>query len=772
VTILAAVLLGFLSPAGAGEPYPSPYSGSRKCRKCHEAFYGLWATSHHGLAMQPWTADLGKAITPMAGEIAIEGARYRADLEGGRARVIERGASGEKSYPVVHAMGGKNVYYFLTPLDRGRLQVLPLAYDVRKKTWFDVARSGVRHFPDRADAALHWTDRQYTFNTACFGCHVSQASTGYDPAADSYRTVWIEPGINCESCHGPGEEHVREAEKLPAGATRMERLGLVRTGALSPRQMNDLCATCHAKAAPLTTAFRPGDDFFDHYDLATLEDPDFYPDGRDLGENYTMTSWLQSPCARSGKLDCNRCHTPSGRYRFEGGRSNEACLPCHEGKVTDAAGHSRHKADGPGSRCIACHMPHTEFAAMGRSDHSMRPPTPAATIRYGSPNACNLCHADRDAAWADRIVRERPRDHQAGVLRLADLLDGARKGDWRSLDAMVAIVRDPGSDLVYRNSLVRLLRRCDDPKVRPALLAAIRDPSPLVRGSAAEALSATLDPAALAALSGAARDPVRLVRIRAGAALSAVPPDRTAEGDRPAIEKAVTEYLEVLGARPDDWSSHYNRGNFHLGRQEIDRAVAAYETAVRLEARAVLPLVNLSIAYSSLGRLDRAEESLRAALRVQPGEPTALFNLGLLLAEKGDRGAAEEALRGALKADPGLAQAAFNLGILTFEERPDEAIAFCREACRLRPRDPRYAYTLAYFLDRSGAAGEALAVLEGLAAWRPEDVDAALLLGAIHEREGRPEAARGAYERALGPGLTTHEDRLRLEARLEALKSR
>ena len=60
----------------------------------------------------------------------------------------------------------------------------------------------------------------------------------------------------------------------------------------------------------------------------------------------------------------------------------------------------------------------TEFARMRRSDHSMLPPTPAATIAYNSPNACNLCHADRDAAWADNLVRVwRPRDYQAPVLR-------------------------------------------------------------------------------------------------------------------------------------------------------------------------------------------------------------------------------------------------------------------------------------------------------------------------------------------------------------------
>jgi hypothetical protein len=56
---------------------------------------------------------------------------------------------------------------------------------------------------------------------------------------------------------------------------------------------------------------------------------------------------------------------------------------------------------------------------MDRSDHSMRPPMPAASIAFNSPNACNLCHPDKDGHWADKLVREwRTRDFQAPVLRL------------------------------------------------------------------------------------------------------------------------------------------------------------------------------------------------------------------------------------------------------------------------------------------------------------------------------------------------------------------
>jgi hypothetical protein len=75
-------------------------------------------------------------------------------------------------------------------------------------------------------------------------------------------------------------------------------------------------------------------------------------------------------------------------------------------------------------------MPTTAFARMTRSDHSMRPPTPAATLAFKSPNACTLCHTDHDAAWADRQVRAwHAKDYQAPVLSRGRLVEAARKGN-------------------------------------------------------------------------------------------------------------------------------------------------------------------------------------------------------------------------------------------------------------------------------------------------------------------------------------------------------
>jgi hypothetical protein len=206
---------------------------------------------------------------------------------------------------------------------------------------------------------------------------------------------------------------------------------------MTREQRNDMCASCHARMVPLSTSFQPGDRFFDHFDLGALEDPDFHADGRELGETYTFTTWRLSRCAQAGALDCVTCHTSSGRYRFRQPEdANRACLPCHARQVERGSGHTHHAAGSIGSRCVSCHMPATEFARMRRSDHSMRPPAPAATLEFGSPNACNLCHADRDARWTARACELRPESSRyAYALGFALGQAGDEKGAIAALEA-------------------------------------------------------------------------------------------------------------------------------------------------------------------------------------------------------------------------------------------------------------------------------------------------------------------------------------------------
>ena len=750
ITLIVGLLLGPLSSA---EEKPgqkdSAYTGSSSCRECHEKFYKLWAPSHHGLAMQPYSDELAqKELLPQKEDIVIGGYRYRAEIQAGAGYVLEKGPDGEKRYPISYALGGKNVYYFLTPMERGRLQTLPVAYDVRKREWYDTAASGMRHFPNIPERPVGWKEWYYTFNTACHSCHVSQYSLNYNQATDTYQTTWKEPGINCETCHGPAEEHIEVCKKAPKG-TIPQDLKITRGGrSFTHDQNNANCSSCHAKASPITSCFQPGDRFYDHFDLVTLESADYYPDGRDLGENYTYTTWSMSPCVKSGQLDCLHCHTSSGRFRQKDD-PNQACMPCHKERVENSTAHTHHPAESKGDLCISCHMPMTEFARMRRSDHSMRPPTPAATLQYNSPNACNACHQKEGAAWADEQVRQwHKEDYQAAVLNSAALIDAARKGNWTRLPEMLTYITKPDRDEVTATSLVRLLKGCDDDQKWPVILEALHDPSPLVRAAAADHLHQLPSKEATQALVEATGDDSRLVRVRAAGSIAGFDWTSLPAKEQQQVKKATDEYLASMLSRPDQWTSNYNLGNYYLDLGEYKLAVEAYQKASKYDPAQIMPLVNMSIAYARTGENTKAEESLTKALAIEPKNAEAQFNMGLLKAEQGDSKQAELHLRKALENDPSMAEAAYNLGVLLADEDLQQTLALCRNAYKMRPNIFKYGYTLAFYESRAGETETAIETLRELIRKDPAHADAYALLGDIYERAGKLKDAEKVYQEA------------------------
>lgn len=645
------------------------------------------------------------------------------------------------------------------------MQVLPVAYDLRRDEWFDTAGSAVRHFENLPDEPIHWTETAYTFNTACFSCHVSQLTNNYNFKADSYTTTWQEPGINCETCHGPASEHVRAAHELKGGPMKDPKLISFKT--FSTEQVNSACGTCHAKMHPLTTSFAPGDRFFDHYGLTVLDHVDFYPDGRDLGENFTYTTWRLSPCLASGKLDCVRCHTSSGRYRFHGEKANAACSSCHAEQAGNVAAHSHHKAGTDGAKCVSCHMPMTEFARMLRSDHSMRPPAPAATIAFGSPNACNSCHTNETPQWADRKVREwHKEDYQAEILHLGGLVRAARTNNWSRLPEITAYLTKTNRGEIFAASLVQLLRNCPSDAKWTGIQACLGDRSPLVRAAAVEAMGDRLSGDFLPLLKPRLKDDYLIVRLRAAAALAGAPAESFTAAEGQDREAATDELLKSYLARSDDTASHHNVGNFRMLQHEYPQAIAAFEDALRLQPNNVSSLVNAALAYNLAGDNRLAESRLRHAARLEPTNAAVQMNLGMLLGEVGKMEGSEIAFRAAFKADPKSAQAAFNLGVILAGKSPEESLAWCHKAAELRPEEPKHAFTLAFYENHLGRRDAAISTLEGAIKRQPAHPETYALLAQLHHGKGDTEAALRVCRAAAGNPNLPAEIRARFRARL------
>jgi tetratricopeptide (TPR) repeat protein len=235
------------------------------------------------------------------------------------------------------------------------------------------------------------------------------------------------------------------------------------------------------------------------------------------------------------------------------------------------------------------------------------------------------------------------------------------------------------------------------------------------------------------ALLDATGDEYRLVRTRAAAGLAGYPLDRLTGEVKTRVEKANQEYLAFIMARPDQWTSHYNMGNYHLDRGETTKALSSYQAALKLYPEAIMPRVNASIAYAQMGESDQAERSLEEALKKAPDSAAANFNMGLLEIGKKDWQAAEQHLKAAFESDPQMAQAAYNLCIITAKDRIDEAVSWGRKASDLMPQEPKYAYTLAFYLNQQGERAEAVRILKGLVEKYPQYKDAETLLDELVE---------------------------------------
>jgi Tfp pilus assembly protein PilF len=154
---------------------------------------------------------------------------------------------------------------------------------------------------------------------------------------------------------------------------------------------------------------------------------------------------------------------------------------------------------------------------------------------------------------------------------------------------------------------------------------------------------------------------------------------------------------------------------------------------------------------------------------VAPESGAANFNMGLLKAEQNQTKEAERYLQAAFKADPQMAAAAYNLCVLTAKDRMDEAVTWCRKAAELRPQEPKYAYTLAFYQRQNGDTKGAITTLQNLIKQRPGYVEAYLLLANIYVQQGDRPKAEAVYRQALEGKDLSPRDQYRIEAALRQL---
>lgn len=208
----------------------------------------------------------------------------------------------------------------------------------------------------------------------------------------------------------------------------------------------------------------------------------FEADGKSLDEVYNYAPFRQSRMFVAG-VSCSDCHDPhSLKLRAEG---DGVCLQCHDGGRFAASSHHHHSDASAGARCTACHMPVKTYMQVDpRHDHAFRIPRPDESARFGTSNACNDCHQDKDAAWAAAAIERWFGPQRKGFQTWTEAFDAARGSKPEAASLLVKLALSPDAPSIARATALDSLAEFPSREAVAAAQRALADPDPLVRLSA------------------------------------------------------------------------------------------------------------------------------------------------------------------------------------------------------------------------------------------------------------------------------------------------
>jgi tetratricopeptide (TPR) repeat protein len=627
-------------------------------------------------------------------------------------------------------MMGGGTQAFFSEFPDGTLRFLPFDYSEAERRWFCQMRANRGWAPITPDVALtdcdawpprrvlgrpvHGTDERFQ---TCQQCHGSQIEIAFDSTAKRYETRFTSLAINCESCHGPGREHIELAQSGSRGSAS----GMRSLETLTKDQSLDVCFQCHAVKTALEPGYLPGKPLERHYalKLPQLLDTIFAADGRTRVFAY-QEAHLASDCYLNGSMTCVDCHDPHSQgYRgidgspIAGRFSNDQCLGCHPSKAEPLERHTRHPPASPGSRCVACHMPYLQQPNVGdqipyaRSDHAIPIPRPGYDARLGIENACQQCHHDRTAEQLDAQVAAWYGELKPHPEAISNVVAAQRTSDATAATRIVLSApsgRHPWAEFI---GLSQIFRRYAGGE----LLALDED---ILRGLEQRARSSDPEVQALALAT------LHLTR-----------------GADNGVRRFLARQLRALGPRDEVVRSRWVwilrvRGDAHLASGEPERAVATYRKALELDPNEPDVLRSVGVAYTRLRDYPNAIEHFKRSLALSPGEPPTLVGLGFALMQQGRLDSAILVYRRAIGANPWDPAGHANLGLVHLRRGAFQpAIEAFQEAIRLEPGLAAAHFALAEAYAKQGELQQATSALERGLEVDPRNTAARRMLEAI-----------------------------------------
>ncbi len=686
------------------------YAGSQTCKQCHAEAHAAWQNSHHGMAERGYDPALDEDAFKPKQTLQHNKQESETFLDAeGLAKILTIGKDGKRrAYPVKRIIGHDPLRQFLIPAPGGRLQTCDVSWDPHKKELFDVYGDDERLPGDWGS----WTGQGMNWNAMCASCHNTRLRKNYIPQTNSYKTTMAEMTVSCESCHGPMKDHV-EWQKNPPKSDDPEKKN-IKDPTLTKQtrdQMLETCAACHARRGEITGDMVPAESFFDHYNLTVTDETDTYHiDGQVRDENYVFSSFLSSRMHHAG-VRCGDCHEPhTNKLLFN---DNMLCMRCHTAPtaeypnvpVINPTAHSFHAEGSAGNDCRNCHMPHTTYMDRdARRDHGFTIPDPLLTKEFGTPNACNRCHTDKDAQWAlewtDKWYGERMNRH---TRKRAILIGRAREGDPAARQGLIELLKTEPIAAWQATAAHLLEIWILDEQAAKALVEALKHDSPLVREAALRSLVTQCregNKTVRMAIEPLLEDPTRSVRVAAAWALVDTLDLKS---------KAGRELVHMLDHNADQPLGRMQLSQFAFLRGNPKAALAQIRKAIEWDPNSPPFHHDMAILLSMNGDTTGSINALEEAVRLDPNEPEYHYKLGLAWNEAGDLSKCVESLENSLKLNASNGRAWYNLGLAYNSlQQPEKALSALLRAEQANPDDATIPYARATIHARLGQRQQAI----------------------------------------------------------------
>jgi hypothetical protein len=341
--LAATILICAALLNGAG---PS-YLGSESSGRCHAEIYNKQSKSNHAHALRPIRgSELERLLkSNPIGERGGYRFEYRDASPG--LTVTARGTGGDDAAATLEwAFGTGSVG--MTPVGRyadGQYFEHRVSYYAQAKRLGITPGQPVRP-SSNATQALGTRQKPGEIRQ-CFNCHSTRLDVTSDAVLD---LTSMEPGVQCERCHGPGEAHAEAASRNRPRAEILRTIA--NAGRFDARASVEFCGACHRLPDP------------------SLPDPE--PERVEaISIRFQPMGLLASRCFSGGSsLTCLTCHDPhTNAVRNDAVYYSSKCVSCHSAAVAAKSACARTTDQ----NCVSCHMrrsspfPHFTF-----TDHRIR----------------------------------------------------------------------------------------------------------------------------------------------------------------------------------------------------------------------------------------------------------------------------------------------------------------------------------------------------------------------------------------------------------------